>query len=97
MIPARTKEAIDRYVNEGIEPGGFTKAVLMNDLCAAVMRADETNSANLKDIVQYVYDTVPIAAFGSSKTIDMWIRSKYIEKEEAADEKLRRIKAEWGT
>ena len=42
-IPEHTKGALDRYVDHGLEPGGFLTAVLTNDLFGAVARADSEN------------------------------------------------------
>ena len=47
LIPDHMHGAVIRYVEDGIEPGGFLEAVLCNDLKGAVMRADAINKARL--------------------------------------------------
>lgn len=81
MIPPTTKEAIDRYIKEGIEPGGFIKAVLSNNLYDAIFTADSENLSNLKDIITYLYKDAPIAALGSTKAVENWIQIKRLAKE----------------
>lgn len=65
--------ALERYLNNGIMPGGFLTAVLENNLAEAFGRADDTNSRNLKNIVGYVYNHVPGSAWGSRAKIDQWL------------------------
>lgn len=72
MIPKYTKDAIDRWTDQGIPPGSFVQAVLENDLMGAYARADDTNMAHMKDIVQYVYDYVPALAHGSKEIMIAW-------------------------
>lgn len=69
MIPQATKDSLDRYVNEGIMPGSFLRAVLTNDLASAVFQADSKNLAALKDIMLYVYNEIPAHAWGSTATV----------------------------
>jgi hypothetical protein len=53
-------EGIDRWVLTGTDVGGFLSAVLRNDLLEAMERADENNSAHLREIVTYIYNECPI-------------------------------------
>jgi hypothetical protein len=71
-VPARIKGALDRWVYEGIPPGGFTTAVLQNNLMEAVGRADEECGLNLRAIVAYVYNEVPAWAWGSRENMNEW-------------------------
>ncbi len=74
MIPQDVKERIDRYVRQGVTPGGFLHAVLSNDLFEAVTRADETNLFNLEGICRYVYDSTPNLCHGSPANVKNWLR-----------------------
>jgi hypothetical protein len=67
--------ALERYLNNGIEAGGFLMAVLENDLCGACYRADVENGHNLKNIVGYVYNNIPSAAWGSREKVSAYIKS----------------------
>ena len=77
MIPKVTKDSLDRYVNEGIMPGGFLRAVLTNDLASAVFKADSNNLAALKDIMLYIYNEVPSDAWGSTATVIDYAQRKF--------------------
>jgi hypothetical protein len=77
MIPQATKDSLDRYVNEGIMPGSFLRAVLTNDLASAVFKADSKNLAALKDIMLYIYNEVPANAWGSTSTVVDYAQRKF--------------------
>lgn len=65
---------LERYLNHGIAPGSFLTAVLCNDLSDAFGRADCVNSANLKNIVSYVYHHIPYSAWGSREKVEAFMR-----------------------
>ena len=77
MIPQATKDSLDRYVNEGIMPGSFLRAVLTNDLASAVFQADSKNLAALKDIMLYIYNEIPANAWGSTATVVDYAQQKF--------------------
>lgn len=77
MIPAHTKAALDRYVNDRILPGGFLIAVLSNDLFGAVGKADSENLAALPEIVRYIYNEVPSGCWGTKDIIWKWVEDKF--------------------
>ena len=79
MIPAHTKAALDRYVNDRILPGGFLTAVLSNDLFGAVGKADSENLAALPDIVRYIYNEVPSGCWGTKDIIWKWVEGKFYD------------------
>jgi hypothetical protein len=53
IIPELTRGSIMRYVEHGIQPGGFLTAVLSNDLYNATGRADRENLAAIPAIVRW--------------------------------------------
>jgi len=75
-IPKRTKDTIDNYVKQMWRPGGFVQAVLENNLCQAFGRADAENRKCMEDIVRYVYQNVPNAAWGSPEIVESWLAYK---------------------
>ena len=77
MIPAHTKAALDRYVNDRILPGGFLTAVLSNDLFGAVGKADSENLAALPEIVRYIYNEIPSSSWGTRDIIWKWVEGKF--------------------
>jgi len=74
-IPQRMMGAIDRYVNQGIQPGHFLTAVISNDLKEALSRADEENLDNLSAYVSYFYNKAPSACWGSEEKMKAWLES----------------------
>lgn len=72
-----------RYVEKGIEPGSFLMAVLENNLIESIQKADATNLANIKEIVEYCYNEIPSDCWGSKEIVKEWIknRRKYNERQ----------------
>ena len=77
LCPKNIVHTIDRYVNNGLQPGGFVTAVLTNDLTSAVMLADSNNLENLPHIVAYIYDSVPSNCWGSKDRVRAWVEKKH--------------------
>lgn len=75
-IPPRTIDALDRYVEHRIPTGGFLQAVLENDLFAAMGKADVYNRQSLFDIVEYIYNELPRACWGSPDAVKAWLEVK---------------------
>lgn len=72
-IPNRTIRAITHYVEEGLEPGSFVRAVLSNDLKEACGRADDHNRQALFEIVCYCYNEIPSNCWGSEEIVTTWL------------------------
>tara|TARA_R110000868_G_scaffold44140_1_gene147759 strand:+ start:614 stop:868 length:255 start_codon:yes stop_codon:yes gene_type:complete len=80
MIPQRTKDSLDRYVNDKILPGGFLIKVLSNDLFGAVAQADKENLAALPAIVFYIYNQLPGDSWGSRDQVYRFVEDKFYER-----------------
>lgn len=65
-------EAILRWIQHGIEPGDFLRAVINNDLREAIGRADDDNMRNLPAIVGYFYNEAPSSCWGSPEKAQAW-------------------------
>lgn len=74
MIPNRTKESIDLYVERGVMLGSFVMAVLENNLKEAFGRADEGNIAEMFHIVSYCYNNIPVNCWGSPEKVARWLK-----------------------
>lgn len=72
-IPVYTKEAIDDYVEHGTPRGDFLTAVICNRLKESFQRADDHNLEAMQAIVGYMYNEVPLAAWGSEEKMDAWM------------------------
>lgn len=75
LIDDRFIAALARYINLGLQPGGFLTAVLANDLMRAMMRADEGGRRSLLGIVRLIYAHFPPACYGSYETVNAWVRA----------------------
>lgn len=60
------------YVEEGISPGSFLKAVLANDFMGAVGRADSSNGELLREWAMFVYNYLPTDCWGSYERVNNW-------------------------
>ena len=79
MIPQYTINAIRSYVENGIIPGGFLKAVLTNDLFGAFAHADSSNKEALSEICQYIYNEIPANCWGSKEILLKYSKSKLVD------------------
>ena len=75
-IPQRTIDAIYRYVEDGILPGGFLTAVLENNLRESMGRGDFENIAAIFPIVDILYNYAPANCWGSPEKIEKWLDDK---------------------
>jgi len=75
-------EGLLRYIEKGIHPGGFLRAVLSNNLHHAVNNADEDNMATLPAYVGYLVNKAPGGCWGSADIVNTWIKTKREERNE---------------
>lgn len=75
-VPNSVRESLDRYVNQGIKPGGFVTAVLENNLMEAIGRADHINIEFLKDICGHIYNNLPAPCHGSPAKVQAWLEKQ---------------------
>jgi len=73
LIPEHMRGPLRRYIENGIQPGGFLLAVLCNDLMDACLRADATNINRLPDYVNFLYNSAPPPCFGARERVAKWI------------------------
>lgn len=73
MLPEHMQGAMKRYLENGIEPGGFLYAILTNDLKGAVTRADHINIKLIPEIVSYCVSEIPASAWGSVAKVEGWL------------------------
>ena len=67
--------AIRRYIDHGIPPGDFLRAVLINDLAEAVGRADDENMVIIPAFVAYLWNECPSDCWGSIDKVNAWIEN----------------------
>jgi hypothetical protein len=72
-LPGHMVGGIRRYIEHGIQPGSFLKAVLRNDFMAAFERADDMNIAYMHTWAMFLYNNAPGNCWGSPAAYDDWI------------------------
>lgn len=85
-IPLSTIDGLEGFFLRFQPPGDFLRAVLENDLMEAFGRADEWNTAAMKDIAGALYNEAPVIIlsvpdptceyrkpFGSKENVDWWL------------------------
>jgi len=66
----------ENYLIWGIEPGGFLKAVICNDLYRASATADYQNKPILTEISAAVFHNFPHGSYGGYEQYENWMRNK---------------------
>lgn len=69
-------EALDRYVKEGVRPGGFLSKVLSNDLMGAMGAADDSGKRCLPELSRLIFNHLPMKSYGSPSAVEGWISEK---------------------
>lgn len=80
-VPAHLRDGLEAYVATGRPTGGFLAAVLRNDLCDAVGRADPVSAGSLTAVVRYLRNNVPRACWGSEKNHGEWLAHEQPERD----------------
>lgn len=73
ILPAHMRDVMQRYIENRLEPGGFLRAVLENDLVGSVMRADEINLERMYDYCLFLYNEAPSICWGSPEKVQAWL------------------------
>lgn len=72
-LPEHMRDGARLYVEHHIEPGGFLRAVLENDLVLAAGKADSVNAAALRDWAVWLYCDCPSELWGSKTKVNAWL------------------------
>lgn len=78
-IPQHMRESVYKYINEGVPPGTFLRAVLENDLVNAFVFADDINKKVLNDWVSFVWWDLPVESWGSREKVNLWMKRRQHE------------------
>lgn len=75
-VPSHMHEGYLAYILTGRPVGGFLQYVLENKLVDAFGRADATNTIHMRNHADFVYNFVPIDAWGSEEKVAKWIEKR---------------------
>lgn len=71
-LPDSLRESAKLYIEHGILPGEFLRAVISNDLFEAVGRADDFNRILMHDICSWFHCEAPGECFGCPERMEEW-------------------------
>lgn len=66
------KGSMERYLLDGLRPGGFAEAMLAHDLERALFKADTHNRQVFWAIAMWIRDRLPSNCQGSYAAVDAW-------------------------
>lgn len=72
MLPEHIREGVKLYIEEGILPGLFLRAVICNNLKESFILADDINIEHLRDIISFFYYEAPYKCWGSPEKMRDW-------------------------
>jgi len=85
-IPEHMRAGIELYVNRGILLGSFLRAIICNDLSAAVANADAVNMGLIPVYTAWFYNEAPSTCWGSPEKMKAWMRSKQAAAKEVSND-----------
>ena len=71
-MPASMRPGTQLYIEKGILPGSFLRAVISNDLKESFAQADEINQRRMFEIVKWWYLEAPSPCWGSEEKMLAW-------------------------
>ena len=71
-LPPSLVEGTKLYIEHGILPGSFLRAVISNDLKETFAQADHINRHRVFDIVKWWYQEAPMPCWGSPEKMEEW-------------------------
>jgi hypothetical protein len=83
-LPAHMIAGARLYIEEGVEPGSFLRAVLENDFAHAWARADHINTVYMKAWAEWLWNDIPGDAWGSRNAVEAWL-TKFREARDGPD------------
>lgn len=98
VLPEHVREGAKLYVERGIKPGSFMKAILANDFAGALLHADSVNSNRLHLFATWLNRRCPPEAWGSYEAVSKWLRAGGIHgrknKKEEAEQSSAMVRGE---
>jgi hypothetical protein len=71
-MPGSLRPGTKLYIEQGILPGSFLRAVISNDLKESFAQADDINRLRMFEIVSWFYNEAPAPCWGSPEIMKAW-------------------------
>ncbi len=75
-VPSHMVPGVYHYLDDGVEPGGFLRAVLENKLVESFSLADGINHDSMSRWASFLYNDMPMASWGSEEKVREWIKDR---------------------
>lgn len=75
-LPEHMWMPVARWIKYGAIPGNFLKALLKNDLCDTINRADSDNLRCMYVWVKWIQNAAPSGCYGSVEKFDAWEKAR---------------------
>jgi hypothetical protein len=79
-LPEHVRGGMQRYLEQGIPPGGYLHAFLSNDLHLAVKRADAVNRYRMLELLDWLIEHAHPLAWGTPQRVEAWIALHALER-----------------
>ena len=76
FVPIHMRGAYQRWIEHGLEPGGFGIALITANFEAATHRADAVNAKHIMSTFQWFVLYAPVDSFGSEEQAYSWKGTK---------------------
>ena len=80
LLPEHIRAGVKMYIEEYIPPGDFLQAVICNNLKESFIRADETNTRMMWNIVNFFYNEAPSICWGSEEKMRSWLQRRFFKR-----------------
>jgi hypothetical protein len=83
-LPEHMREGARRYIEKGIKGGSFMTAVFSNDFMGAYRKADDDNTAAMREWAMFLHNDAPRGCYGSPQHVKDWVAQGGLSGLEAA-------------
>lgn len=78
-LPDHMKDGTRRYIERGIPGGSFLTALFSNDLLGTFQKADDINTAAMRNWASFLHNEAPGDCHGSPEYVKEWIAHNGLE------------------